>query len=265
MRQIAIAIIFLFFFVIATTFAQGQGTNEVISKFNSTPTISDDQSISATNINILSWSKKNPIDWSSGVIFALSGLIGALVTIFGLIGTAVPGTAGQVSIEEDCDRLRSLCQKQDIVLKETGNINVNEADILQKAVGDLRDDISKERWRQFGIAAFMYAVIGAFFAAFLAQDALQALMIGAGWTGVMGSLGLKRDYEERSSKKNNAINELQKRVDEQNKKINEQSDEINRLKGKSSEGSVPKESEEQKAKRIKDEQIRHEAERAAKL
>lgn len=34
---------------------------------------------------------------------------------------------------------------------------------------------------------------------------LQALVMGAGWTGMLGSLGLKRDYAERKDLKDTAL------------------------------------------------------------
>ena len=48
-------------------------------------------------------------------------------------------------------------------------------------------------------------MLGAFFATLLARDILQALVIGAGWTTLLGTLGLKKDYADRKSTKDAAL------------------------------------------------------------
>ncbi|HSN86013.1 MAG TPA: hypothetical protein VL025_04610, partial [Thermoanaerobaculia bacterium] len=62
---------------------------------------------------ILTWLTSNPPDWSKGGVFAGLGLIGALVTLFGLIGGAVPGTAGQARIDADSKRLEVMSTRLD--------------------------------------------------------------------------------------------------------------------------------------------------------
>ena len=47
----------------------------------------------------------------------------------------------------------------------------------------------------------------------IANDLLQALAIGAGWTGIVGSLGLKRDYSARSDTKDSALSALEQHLD----------------------------------------------------
>jgi hypothetical protein len=54
-----------------------------------------------------------------------------------------------------------------------------------------------ERWRQFGIAASLYVLLGGFFAAVLANDLFQSILIGASWTSYIGTLGLKRDSADK--------------------------------------------------------------------
>jgi len=67
---------------------------------------------------------------------------------------------------------------------------------------------AKERWRQFLLASLLYTVLGAAFASALAQDLLQAFVIGAGWTGLIGSFGLRTDYAQRKTRKDQALNEV---------------------------------------------------------
>jgi len=68
------------------------------------------------------------------------------------------------------------------------------------------------QYGQFGLAAGLYAILGAFFAAMLARDLLQAILIGAGWTAYLGALGLKKDYAQRKSIKDEATEKLETAV-----------------------------------------------------
>ena len=61
--------------------------------------------------NLFSWLMTKPPDWGQGILLAILGLVGALVTIFGLIGGVVPGTAGQVKIEADGEKLDIMSEK----------------------------------------------------------------------------------------------------------------------------------------------------------
>jgi hypothetical protein len=143
----------------------------------------------------------------TGLLFALMGLVGALFTTFTLIGGAVPGTAGQAGIEADTARLERMTKRLEELIGST-KLNAAAVKSLGEVVDRLRDDLGRERWRQFAIGAVLYAVLGAFFGAMLGQDILTALAIGAGWTGLVGSLGLKRDYAQRKSEKDDAIGRL---------------------------------------------------------
>jgi hypothetical protein len=58
------------------------------------------------------------------------------------------------------------------------------------------------------LASLLYTVLGAAFASALAQDLLQAFVIGAGWTGLIGSFGLRTDYAQRKTRKDQALNEV---------------------------------------------------------
>jgi uncharacterized membrane protein YfcA len=161
--------------------------------------------------NLFTWTRTNPPDWKRGALFAGLGLMGSLVTIFGLIGGAVPGTVGQVKIDADTERLDRLSQQLEVLITSP-KPDAAAITAVETTVNNLRDDLRTERWRQFGIAMVLYALLGAFFSALLAQDMLQALVIGAGWTGVLGSLGLKKDYAERKATKDAALEKATERA-----------------------------------------------------
>lgn len=168
--------------------------------------------------NVFSWATNGSPQWSTGIIYALLGMVGALVTIFGLIGGVIPGTAGQAKIEIDENRLERWHKKLDGVL-ESPSPDPDLISSIENATNNLRDDIRAERWRQFGVAACIYIILGAFFSALLAQDILQALVIGAGWTGFIGTLGLKTDYKERKSVKDAFLDKQRREIEELKEKL----------------------------------------------
>ncbi len=151
-------------------------------------------------VNLFTWATGPSPDWGRGALYAFLGLIGALVTVFGLIGGAVPGTAGFARIEAGMKRVEGREKILDKLIKDSDR-KAEEITAVEKATDNLRDDMRSDRWRQFTLAAVLYALLGAFFAALLARDLLQALVIGAGWTAYLGALGLKKDYAERKSMK----------------------------------------------------------------
>ena len=151
-------------------------------------------------VNLFAWYTAEPRDWNTGILFAVLGFFGALATAYGLIGGIFPGTAGKSRIEDATKRLEELRGLLDGWYKSPLASSDPKTD---PRIEQLRQDLesqertlTKERWRQFAIAAPLYALLGAFFASALAQDLLQAVVVGAGWTTVLGTLGLKKDYEE---------------------------------------------------------------------
>ena len=61
--------------------------------------------------DLFTWATSTPPDWSQAAMLFDLGCVGALVTIFGLIGGAVPGTAGQPKIDENSARLDRLYER----------------------------------------------------------------------------------------------------------------------------------------------------------
>ncbi|MBU7017779.1 MAG: hypothetical protein HXS44_09730 [Theionarchaea archaeon] len=169
-------------------------------------------------VQLFTWAASDPPQWYLGILYAFLGLIGSLVTIYSLIGASLPGIAGQVRIDVNENRLENMSKQ----LEELVGESPLEAEAIKEigtVVNDLRKDLWKERWRQFGIAAILYALVGASFSVLLAQDLLQALVIGASWTGLLGTLGLKKDYEERKNVKDIELLEALKRIKELEDKL----------------------------------------------
>jgi hypothetical protein len=156
--------------------------------------------------NLFAWARGESVNWAQGAIFAALGLVGGLITIFTLIGGAIPGTFGQAQIEATQEQLDRLSKKLEDLIVNSEAVDAGAIDAVEKAVNNLRDDLRAERWRQFFIAAILYALLAAFFAVALATNLLQAIVIGAGWTGLLGSIGLKRDFEQRKEIKDEVLN-----------------------------------------------------------
>jgi signal transduction histidine kinase len=162
----------------------------------------------------LEWATGDSIDWSEGGILAGFGLMGALFTVFTLVGGAVPGTAGQAEIEADTKRLSLWTDELGKRITNNNPGRASEMEAINASVSELRTAVTRERWRQFVVASVLYILLGAFAATVLAQDLLQAIAIGAGWTAIIGSLGLKRDYSKRIETKDEALDSLKKHIDQ---------------------------------------------------
>jgi hypothetical protein len=131
--------------------------------------------------------------------------------LYGLIGGAVPGTAGQAKIDADAARLERLTEQLEKLINNPPH-DAAAIKAIEGTVNSLRDDLRSERWNQFVIATIVYAVLGAAISTILAKDILQALVIGAGWTGFLGTLGLKKDYSERKEIKDTALEKTLERA-----------------------------------------------------
>lgn len=146
-------------------------------------------------------------DWRMGVFLAVLGLVGALVTVYFLIGGAVPGTAGYAKIEANAKLVEERERELQDLIEQHADPELIAA--VEVATNNLRDDVRTDRRRQWTTAAFLYSILGAFFAMMLARDLLQAFLIGAGWTSYLGSLGLKQDYATRKEMKDKSSEALE--------------------------------------------------------
>jgi hypothetical protein len=203
-KRLLIAIILataLALFVPAIGFAQDQNSQEA------SPEVAN-----VEIANLMTWFTAEPRNWTAGALFAASGLVGALVTMYTLINGTLPGVAGQAKIDHDAEQLTRLSQR----LEELSNASKPDwegVQALERMVNNLRDDLRTERRWLYAIAAPLYLIAGTAFATALAQDIFEAVVIGAGWTTFLGTFGLKRDYKERKEIKDDALNQAVARVD----------------------------------------------------
>src|SRR3712207_2270446 len=106
--------------------------------------------------------------------------------MYTLINGTLPGVAGRAKIDHDSAQLDRLSQR----LEELSNASRPDWEgvkATERAVNNLRDDVRSERRWLYGIAAPLYLIAGTAFATAFAQDILEALVIGAGWTTFIGT------------------------------------------------------------------------------
>jgi hypothetical protein len=163
-----------------------------------------------TTINLFSWYESGP-DWELGLLLASLGLAGSLATVFTLVRGAIPGSPGQGRIDTDAIRLEKLYGRLEDMLDDSP-MQAPMVKALEATINNLRDDLRKERWRQYFVASLVYALGGALFAAALARDMTQAIVIGAGWTSFLGAVGIKSDTMFRFDVKDGAIDKLSSRL-----------------------------------------------------
>lgn len=152
-------------------------------------------------------------DWTTGFLVGFAGLVGALITVFVSVGGAIPGTAGKAKLDAGELRLDRYEDRLE-ALTQDKPMDSQAVDALQKTVNNLRDDLRSERWRQFLLAGFLYAALGTAVALVLTGDVLQAFVVGAGWTGFLGSLGLKSDQQERRDKRDETLVRVEQQIDD---------------------------------------------------
>jgi hypothetical protein len=188
--------------------------------------------LNVTNVDILQWFPDDP---SSGLLFFILGFFGALVTVYFYVGEFLPMMGGLTRIKElrlDVTELKSriseLRSKWDTELKVLDKL-VDQYDMkgidtsilekkidaqktkiheIESRVGKLEDDslkkekiVNSERRSIMTTGLIIYLILGGFFATLLSKDVLQAVIIGAGWTTFASTLGLKRQEEQASKRR----------------------------------------------------------------
>lgn len=161
-------------------------------------------------------------NWLSGLGLALLGIVGALVTLYLFLGEFLPSMGGKADYEELRLEIDELARRRDQQLEPredyvrgSSSMSAEERVEATKLTEDLNRIIErKERAasalrHSLAIIGFpLYVVLGGSFAVLFAGDALQALLIGFGWTAVADRFGLKRELDEKSRKRDEASGKL---------------------------------------------------------
>jgi hypothetical protein len=156
--------------------------------------------------NLFTWFTQDPPNYRDGILFLILGALGALATMYAAVGGVMPGTAGKDELDRRQRALdvarnleTTLQQKVDALnsLPALDPANENKLNRYREDLARAQDrsdglekQLNSEKWRQFIIACIFYLPLGGGFAAALAQDLVQALIIGAGWPTVWASYQL---------------------------------------------------------------------------
>lgn len=148
----------------------------------------------ATSINILQWFPGDPV---SGLIFFILGVVGAAVIVFLSLGTSLPGINTRVSISNLEVEIDSDKKERDQLWNEWKNTKDNslqkQLELLESRITYNQNRLDSEKKYLERASIALYLPIGGAFATLLAADFIQALAIGAGWTGLIAMIGIKRE------------------------------------------------------------------------
>jgi hypothetical protein len=177
-----------------------------------------------TRIAIFPWVTSGGFDenWKEGLGLAALGLVGAIVLLFVSFGDFLPAMGGKA------DYLARKAELDELVEQRSAQFALREkyvsggaettpereaasaalTDDLETAIQQMQREVAHERNRLLWTGMVMYALLGAAFAVLFSSNALQALLIGFGWTAVAERLGLRSELADRSDNRQKAIEEL---------------------------------------------------------
>lgn len=136
-----------------------------------------------------------PIWWPNdiliGIIFFSLGIGGAMIIVYlGDWEKLMRRSVRIVEIEEDIREKKKRANK----LKEDKTSYRETWELINRD----QDRLDRERKFNITLEITLYLLIGGVVATILADSAIEAVAFGAGWTGLIGVFGLKKDSEERA-------------------------------------------------------------------
>lgn len=160
----------------------------------------------------------------TGLGLAVLGALGALVLVFGLIGSYLPSMGGKAEYDDLQFEIAALTKRREkqLVSRESfvrgdgdvGREQRQEAANLTQDLGQViqvKEEEARRKHRQaLTLGIPIYIVVGGALAVLLATNALQALLIGFAWTSIADRLGLKREQAERKAIKDPEAEKLEK-------------------------------------------------------
>jgi DNA repair exonuclease SbcCD ATPase subunit len=166
-------------------------------------------------------------NWAEGLGLIALGVVGALVTIYVFLGDWLPSMGGKADYEAlkiEIDNLKRRWNKQ-INLRE--RYTIKEAEIASERIAEadkLCTDLAAEiearateagslRRNLSGVGLPLYAILGGAFAVLFAENAAQAILIGFGWTAIADRLGLKRELDKKTERREQEISKLEEEAD----------------------------------------------------
>ena len=180
----------------------------------------------------------------TGLGFAALGIAGALILIFGLLGSYLPSMGGKAEYDALQVEIKALAERRDKQLASRERfVRDGEdpgAERRQEAAG-LTDDLSRvieskeeearRKYRQaLSLGIPIYVLVGGALAVLVASNALQALLIGFAWTSIADRLGLKREQTEKKTINNANVEKLENAAAEAGKEKVKAEEKVEELK-----------------------------------
>ncbi|HEX2295462.1 MAG TPA: hypothetical protein VHN37_09155 [Actinomycetota bacterium] len=164
-------------------------------------------------------------NWREGLLYAVLGLIGALVTAFFYANEFLPSVGGTaeygevaVSVAERQERLDQLRKKrEEFAFGGDGEVSSDQVEELNRLYEHELNEQQKERdWmrgekrRNYLTAVPMYVLLGSAFAVLFATNPLQGVLIGFGWTAIADRAGMKRQAAEKEKHLDKNLERIEK-------------------------------------------------------
>jgi hypothetical protein len=161
-------------------------------------------------------------NWLHGLGFVGLGVVGALVTVYFLLGDFLPSMGGKAEYEElklELDELGRRRYRQ-IEIRERfarGDSTISDEQLqaadrltedLGQAITQKQREIQNQKRGLLAVGLPIYVLLGGAFAVLFSSNGLQAFIIGFGWTGLADRIGLNRELDARSSKREVEIQKL---------------------------------------------------------
>jgi chaperonin cofactor prefoldin len=198
----------------------------------------EDQGSNAQASDVLfPWVESGSFDdnWLEGLGLVVLGVVGALVTTYLFLGEFLPSMGGKAeydALKIEIDDLATRRDKQLTAREQftSGGSSPPDEQIEEanKLTSDLSEIITKKeaaatqlRRSLFLMGFPLYVVLGGAFAVLFATNALQAILIGFGWTAIADRIGLKRELQAKTERRDEAIDTLAKEADASAKKLQE--------------------------------------------
>ncbi|HET7506838.1 MAG TPA: hypothetical protein VFJ53_00635 [Solirubrobacterales bacterium] len=171
----------------------------------------------------------------TGVGLAAMGIIGALILIFGFLGSYLPSMGGKTEYKALLLEIETLTKRRDRLLAsredyvssgdDFGGERRREATALTQdltAVIKSKEEEAQRKYRQvMRLGIPIYVLMGGGLAVLLATNALQALLIGFAWTSVIDRLGLKWEEEKKEEVKEESAAKVKSVATERDREVEE--------------------------------------------
>ena len=172
---------------------------------------SDNDSADTFNVELFGWAEAEggfTDNWDTGLALALVGILGAAIAVFLVLGEPLPSAGSKAEydllgeeLEEYQQALARTFALREMALTGPGPVVPPErlaqidalTDDLSRQVENVRRARQQLRRMLIGLGVPLYLVIGAAIASAVADDLVQALVVGFGWTAVADRFGLRNE------------------------------------------------------------------------